>query len=144
MTRFVAVVLGFVLLAGCGKTGESVDRGKQNEKDADATRPGVVSVGQNIDIALKLMAPMGDGSPMLEMATGDPDLEMKMWAVGKGVLIAIHSRKDRSIRSLSFYMSDERPKALRKTFEYEVLQYFPETKEMRIVVPHRPDAGDGK
>ena len=144
MTRLVAVVLGLILLSGCRKANESVNRGEQKGENAGAPLASVVFIGQSIDTALNLMAPMGNGSPMLEMATRDPDLQMKMWSVGEGVLIAVHSEKDRSIKSLSFYMSDERPKWEAKTFEYEVSQYFPATGEMRIVVPNKAMDSDKK
>jgi hypothetical protein len=73
----------------------------------------------------------------LDMTPGN-GTDLKMWTVGEGVLIFAFSQKDRKVVSISYFLCDERPKALRKTFELSVTEFDPKTREMQVKLPDKP------
>jgi hypothetical protein len=97
-----------------------------------------IKPGIDIEDVSKLMKNAGYKETALDMLSTKTDTELKMWAVGEGVLILVFSTKDRKVTNISYYLSDERPKAERKTFSLSVLEFDPTTREMRIKLPNKP------
>ena len=59
----------------------------------------------------------------LDMLAPNANEELEFWSLDQGVLIVRYSRASNQIVSLSFHLSDERPKATRKTFDFEVASF---------------------
>lgn len=101
---------------------------------ADVENEKLVVVGQNIEEASLFMKSFGNGGHLLDMETSK-GTDLKMWQVGDGVLIAVHSDETKKILHLSYSMSDERPKSTRKTFNMSVKSFNPTSGEMLVVFP---------
>ena len=129
--RNLIVLFIVIMVSGCqnARPSSSVEI---NSKDTLSIR-----VGQKIDDASAIMAPLGDGSPLLSMETDDPDYSIKMWPTNDGVIIAVYSNSRSTITSLDFHLSDERPKGTRKTFEFEISSFEPSTGIMTLIVPSK-------
>lgn len=59
-------------------------------------------------------------------------LDLQFWQVGQGVLIVSHSKTSQKIVGLTYWFADERPKATRQTFEFEVASFGTSTGTMTI------------
>jgi hypothetical protein len=103
----------------------------------DCAGGSLIKTHQAIEAVAKLMKDAGYLETALDMVSGE-GTELKMWAVGEGVLIFTFSQKTRKVTSISYYLCDERPKALRKTFEFSVTEFDPKTREMKIKLPRKP------
>jgi len=90
-----------------------------------------------IEDASAIMAPLGDGGLLLDVIPSDTDLAIKMWPTDSGIVIATYSKSKSTIESLSFHLSDERPKSTRRTFDFKMTSYDPSTGKMTITVPNR-------
>lgn len=94
-----------------------------------------IVAGQSIDEVTKIMTDLHYRETGLEMAPRQKGDELKMWTVGEGALILTYQTKTRKVTHISFYLSDERPKATRKSFDFEVVEFDAKTREMKIVIP---------
>ena len=83
----------------------------------------VVTNGQPITIARKALEAAGYRQTGLDMLPNKPSEDLQCWSVGQGVLIIGYSKTSEAITGLGFFLSDERPKAFRKTFDFEVSSF---------------------
>jgi len=111
-----------VLTVACGRA------------NADA---GLIVFGIDIGTASKSMAASGYKETGLAMLAMQKDTDLKFWSVGEGVLIAVYSTTNKKVLSLTYSLSDERPKATRKTFGLAVREFDPRNGEMKIAVPNK-------
>lgn len=111
-----------------------------------ATRSGedVVKPGAPIERVEYAMTEAGHGETMLAFEPGDDSHSLRMWDVGDGVLICTFGKRDQTVIAIEYFLCDERPKTTRKEFIFPVEEFRPQAREMRIVVPKRPDATDGR
>lgn len=56
--------------------------------------------------------------------------DLKFWAVGDGVLILRYSKTSTGLLGMTYSLCDERPKALRRTFDFNVSSFDPSTGTM--------------
>lgn len=103
-----------------------------------------IKTGQNIDDVSNSMTKAGYVETGLDMEAASKESELKMWSVDEGVLIFAYSTKDNITTEITYYLCDERPKAIWKTFEFTVTEFAPNTKEMKIKLPNKQDVVDGK
>ena len=75
----------------------------------------IISVGKKIDEISKEMRKAGNRKTMLSMVA-NKGYDLKIWAVGKGYLIAVFKEKDKKITGLTFYFCSHHPKTLRCEF----------------------------
>lgn len=95
--------------------------------------------GNDIGEAVKAMAESGYKETGLDLLATKVDTDLRMWAVGEGVLILAYSNKDKKVHGMSYYLCDERPKATRKTFDLIVKEFDPKTRELKITLPNHPN-----
>jgi len=57
---------------------------------------------------------------------------LEFWQVDQGVMIVSYSNASQKIVGLAFWFADERPKALRRTFEFDVASFDTSTGMMTI------------
>src|SRR5688572_17910931 len=69
------------------------------------------------------------------------DEALQFWVVGEGVLIINHSIKSKKVAGLTFWLSDERPRAYAKTFALGVASF--DTKSGVMIVQTRKGEPDG-
>ena len=93
----------------------------------------VITCNLGISDARKAMVTAGYKQTTLEMmARNYPKEELECWDVDQGVLIAVYSSSTKRIIELSFYLSDDRPKDTRKTFDLKVASFNTTTGVMTI------------
>jgi hypothetical protein len=93
---------------------------------APASAPGsaqLLTNGLPIATARQAMEAAGYRQTGLDMLPSKPNDQLQYWAVGQGVLIIGYSKASEAITGLAFSLSDERPKAFRKTFDFEVTSF---------------------
>jgi hypothetical protein len=93
--------------------------------------------GNDIREARKAMAEAGYKETGLAMLATKADTDLQMWSVGEGVLILTYSTKDNKVLGMSYFLCDERPKATRRTFDLDVKEFDPKTRELRITLPNK-------
>ena len=98
---------------------------------------GLIVSGSDIGAVNKSMAASGYRETGLDMLATRKDTDLKFWSVGQGVLIAVYSTANKKVLSLSYSLSDERPKVTRKTFDLAVKEFDPKSGEMKIAVPNK-------
>jgi len=92
----------------------------------------ILTSGNNIDIARVAMKKAGYKKSGLDSRAIDRSHSLEFWSVDGGTLIALYSRKSNEIISFSFNLADERAKATRKEFDFEVINFDTATKQMTI------------
>ena len=95
---------------------------------------GPLKAGQKLDDVAARMKAAGFKETGLELVANKVGTALKMWAVGEGVLIVSYSKQDGTLIGLSYSLSDERPKATRKTFDFVVEEFDPQTRAMKIKI----------
>jgi hypothetical protein len=98
---------------------------------------GLIVPGSDIGAVSTSMAASGYKETGLDMLAMQKDAVLKFWSVGQGVLIAVYSTANKKVLSLSYSLSDERPKATRRTFDLVVKEFDPKSGEMKIAVPNK-------
>lgn len=93
---------------------------------------GLIVPGSDIGAVSTSMAASGYKETGLDMLAMQKDADLKFWSVGQGVLIAVYSTANKKVLSLSYSLSDERPKATRRTFDLVVKEFDPKSGEMKI------------
>jgi len=83
----------------------------------------VITKEMTISEAYKAMKAAGWIETGLDMLAPLVNESLQSWSVDQGVLILRYSTTSNQIVSLSFHVSDERPKATRKTFDFEVTSF---------------------
>jgi hypothetical protein len=83
----------------------------------------VITNGLSIDAARKAIEAAGYKQTYLDMAPNNPNNSLQFWGVGQGVLIIVYSKTSKAITGMGFLLTDERPKAFRKTFDLEVTSF---------------------
>jgi len=78
--------------------------------------------GVPIDIVTKSMADAGYSKTGLDIEPVSGD-DLEFWQVGQGILIVNCDTRTRRVRSLTFWLADERPKASRREFEFDVASF---------------------
>ena len=96
--------------------------------------------GVSIDEANKAMAAAGYRETGLSMSRGNLDLNLVFWGVDDGVLIVSYSIKTKKIYDLTYYWSDGRAKAHRKTKRLIVTRFDIKTGAMLALTkqPEKP------
>jgi hypothetical protein len=87
----------------------------------------IITNGVAIDSARRALRAAGHRETALDMLPSSTTEQLEFWNVGQGVLIISFSKASGSISGLQFLVSDERPKATRKTFDFEVMSFDSET-----------------
>lgn len=59
----------------------------------------------------------------LDMAASQPGQDLRFWAVGDGILILRLSNSSSRVLGMTYSLCDERPKALRRTFDFDVASF---------------------
>lgn len=83
----------------------------------------VVTNGLSIGVARRVMEAAGYKQTGLDMLPNSPNEGLQCWCVGQGVLIIGYSTTSKVVTGMGFSLCDERPKALRKTFDFEVTSF---------------------
>ncbi len=68
----------------------------------------------------------------LQMAAEKSEEDLRFWDVDQGVLIFRFSKSFSQVLEMTYSLSDERPKALRKTFQFRVSSFDPVTGRMTV------------
>ena len=68
----------------------------------------------------------------LDMEAMEIGNRLRFWGVDEGVLIATYSAKNKEVLNFSYWLTDERPKAFRKTFKFEVISFDTKSGLIRI------------
>jgi hypothetical protein len=89
-------------------------------------------IGSDIDKASADMKAKKYDDSGLDMGTLDPSDDLQFWQIDDGVLIAVYSKKDRKIKSLTFWFADDRGKSKRQEFNLSVISFDPETGVMTL------------
>jgi len=98
----------------------------------------VITNGLAISDARKAMVASGYKQTGLEMiARHYPKEDLQFWGIDEGVLIARYSTASQRIVGLSFFLCDERPKAIRKTFDFEVASFDTTSKALMLKIEKR-------
>ncbi len=92
----------------------------------------VVSEGVAFEDVNKAMSEAGYIESGLDMGSTDPKNRLAFWSVDDGVLIVIYSSETKKVISVSYWLSDERPKATRQTFEMAVKSFDTDSGVMTI------------
>ena len=102
-----------------------------------------ISIGTDIAQTTSAMKEAGYSSTGLDMGSADRDTQLAFWSVEEGVLIVGYSLKTKKVIGVSYWLSDERPKATRKTFDMEVKSFDTETGVMTVQTkqPKREQGG---
>jgi hypothetical protein len=90
------------------------------------------SIGSDIDKAITEMKAKNYDNSGLDMGTVDQSNDLQFWQIDDGVLIAVYSKKDRKIKSLTFWFADDRGKSKRQEFRLSVISFDPETGVMTL------------
>lgn len=84
----------------------------------------VLTNGLSMTAAIRAMRNAGYTETGLDMmpkqGTG---VDLRFWGVGEGVLIVTYSKSSQKITEMAFWFADERPKATRQTFEFDVTSF---------------------
>lgn len=91
----------------------------------------VLTEGLSVTTASGAMQQAGYAKTGLDMAPPSGQ-DLRVWEVGQGVLIVRASRVSWRIVGLTFSVADERPKALRKEFYFDVASFDTRTGAMTI------------
>jgi len=67
--------------------------------------------------------------------------ELRFWGVGPGVLIVRCSRSSQKITGMTFWLADEHSKALRRTFELDVMSF--DTSSGALVIRTKKGGPEG-
>ena len=95
-------------------------------------------VGAGIDKAAADMKAKKYDDSALQMGASDESNALKFWQIDEGTLIAVYSKKERKITQLSFRLSDERARSVRKEFTFSVTSFDPDTGVM-ILQTKKPE-----
>ena len=98
------------------------------------TLPAIAEVlckGVSAESATNSMQVFGYVETSLAIAPPNGEV-LHFWKVDQGVLIIRTSKTDDKVAGLTFWFADERAKALRQTFEFNVASFDPKTGEMTI------------
>ncbi len=101
-----------------------------------------IDSGISFNEAKEAMRKAGYKETMLAMEAIDRNNRLTMWTVGEGVLIVTYSIKTKKVVGISYWLSDERPKATRKTFDIEV-KSFDTDKGIMMVQTKKPTREQG-
>ncbi len=100
----------------------------------------ILTSGIKIDVARVAMEKAGYKKSGLDWAVRDRSHSLDFWSVSGGTLVALYSKKSNEIISFSYNLSDERPKSLRKEFDFGVISFDTVTKQMTIQTKPEPQA----
>lgn len=104
-----------------------------------------VEVKQGIEITEVLRAMSNAGYKKTELAIEPVERthRLSFWSVDKGVLIVLYSEQSKKIKNISFWLSDGRSKAVRKTFDLAVKSFDTNTGEM-VIKTKKEQAASGQ
>ena len=91
-----------------------------------------IFVGQDVKKCRELMKGYGDGSLLLDFELKKPGSGLNTWHVGKGVIMVWYKKKDDVVTGISFYISDDKPKADSFTLFFNVIEFNPGTKQLTV------------
>lgn len=83
----------------------------------------IVAEGAVISEVSKAMSEAGYEERGLDMEPTDPRNRLVFWSVDDGILIIAYSAKSKKVIDISYWLSDERPKATRWTHEIHVKSF---------------------
>lgn len=111
---------------------------------ASASAAGITKE-MTISEASKAMKAAGYTETGLDMLAPLANESLQFWSVDQGVLILRYSKTSNQIVSLSFHLSDERPKATRKTFDFPVTSFDTTSGSLTIKTAKagRPEPANG-
>jgi|ERR1022692_163999 hypothetical protein len=92
----------------------------------------VITNGLPMVVTGKSMEAAGYKKTQLATAPRIPNEDLQFWHVDQGVLIFTYSSVSKRIVGLSYILSDERPRATRKTFSFDVTSFDTTTGLMTI------------
>jgi hypothetical protein len=101
----------------------------------------VITNGASIGAVQKAMAAAHYAETGLDMAAIPPAEALRFWDVGEGVLIFRFSKSSGRVLEMTYFLCDERPKALRKTFELRVASF--DSKSGALIVKTGKGEPDG-
>lgn len=105
------LILAFVFVAfGCANPANRVQAGQ-------TAKPSTIRVGQNIEKALVIMKAASEGQPLLALAIDRNDLDIKMWPVRGGVIVATYSKSSKAIVDLALLVLDGKTKGQQMVHE---------------------------
>lgn len=103
---------------------------------------GEIRVGAGIDAVMEAMRQARYTRTQLEMlVTRESNSNIVMWSVDRGALIVVYSTETRIVSGLSFFVCDDRPKAMRMEWDFTVRAFDPETGIMTIAT--KSPVGEG-
>jgi len=93
----------------------------------------VITNGLPITDVIKTMKKSGyTETGLAMMARPGSGLGLRSWGVGEGVLIVNYSTASQKISGMTFWLADDRPKATRQTFEFDVASFDTQSGVMTI------------
>ena len=116
MSKYIIYSLGIFIVAFIAIKFSfcAVSAGNANEK---------IKLGDDIRKAVIALGGYGDGSPMLEMDSGNKNSDLKMWSISPGILILVYDKDSGKIISMVFHLSDSGLKKFRTEFDLKVIEY---------------------
>jgi hypothetical protein len=102
----------------------------------------IITNGLSLSVAGRVMESAGYKQTGLDMlpVSSNNDLQLQYWRVGEGLLIIEYSQTSKAVLGLEFFLCDERPKAFRKTFDFEVTSFDAQSGLMTIKA-HKGEPG---
>ncbi len=91
-----------------------------------------IKIGSGIDKAIADMRAKGYDESALAMGPADESTDLQFWGIDDGVLIAVYSKNNRTIKSMLYWFADERGVGDRKEFRLSVLEFDPDTGVMTL------------
>lgn len=92
----------------------------------------VITNGVSIGVVQKAMANAHYTETGLDMAAIRSNEALRFWGVGEGVLIFRFSKSSGRVLEMTYFLCDERAKAVRKTFSLTVVGFDAETGTMTV------------
>lgn len=83
----------------------------------------IIQQGTPIETAIKAFKDADYREGALEILSNNRDHRLKFWVVDQGTLIVTFSAKSMKIIEINYHLCDERPKAIRKTFIFDVKSF---------------------
>lgn len=95
----------------------------------------LVIVGEGVTDVSALMRRHGYKETTLQMDADSKDTALRMWHVGEGYLVMAYNIGTKRICGMNYLLLGTGPKSKRESFDLPVLEFDPESREMKIKIP---------
>lgn len=101
----------------------------------------LLTAGQKIDAFDTAMKRFGYSETMADMRSFEKNHTLRMWDVYEGVLVASFSLETKTVSGMSYLLedkNDKRGKGEATSFLFDVRDFNPKTRELKIVIKEAP------